>query len=485
MAFQRVYANPRDELIRKKMFIANALKTFFHNMGFRMGKFSYFLSINQFTDNTPEEIKKMYSGLKLGTFKRNSERNQESNKLDDIRLDKLQQQAYVDTDLDQLKQELTRIIEEKQPGYEILAQELSVKIDDGTNKRKMRSSATRKNMQANIAIKGNHANLEINDFRSMEDDIVQEESSKFVGRVPSTNDQYRPIERVTESNDEITNDEANLEVPEWRISSTQYVRNQLFELSGGDKGGKVVSHNARVKRSPSKDNSEDADEPGLENRLFVDWRESGCLTMVRDQRRCGSCYAFATVAMMEFLHCEQTGKLVPFSEQYMVDCGKGNIENMNGCDGSDLDSMAEFVEVWGVELSSNYPYVGLEKLCPYDKSEMRSAGFKRPSFVNFRDIYQRVLWEEILKETGPMIATIVVPIDFSFYGGMVHQGRNCLNEDDMHAMLLIGHGIEDGQEYWLYKNSHGYYWGEDGYFKLSKNADNICFGPHAKTKFRF
>jgi len=55
--------------------------------------------------------------------------------------------------------------------------------------------------------------------------------------------------------------------------------------------------------------------------------------------------------------------------------------------------------------------------------------------------------------------------------------RKCITSTTLpltHAVLIVGYGIEDGLHYWLIKNSWGEATSAAGYFKLARNANNMC-----------
>jgi len=71
---------------------------------------------------------------------------------------------------------------------------------------------------------------------------------------------------------------------------------------------------------------------------------------------------------------------------------------------------------------------------------------------------------------GP-IAITVDASSWSAYDSGIFNGCNQVNPDVDHGVVLMGYGSENGQGYWLVRNSWSPAWGEKGYIRIHRGDD--------------
>ena len=74
-----------------------------------------------------------------------------------------------------------------------------------------------------------------------------------------------------------------------------------------------------------------------------------------------------------------------------------------------------------------------------------------------------------LLKTGPLaVALNADPLQYYDSGILDLDTEECDPEGMNHAVTLVGYGSENGNDYWIVKNSWGTSWGEQGYFRIAR-----------------
>ena len=80
-----------------------------------------------------------------------------------------------------------------------------------------------------------------------------------------------------------------------------------------------------------------------------------------------------------------------------------------------------------------------------------------------------------IAQVGPVSVAIDASSDsFRRYRAGVHYSYSCSSTRMNHAVLAVGYGSEDGEDYYLVKNSWSTMWGDGGYIKMARNRGNNC-----------
>jgi len=203
----------------------------------------------------------------------------------------------------------------------------------------------------------------------------------------------------------------------------------------------------------------------------VDWRTKGVVNPVQNQMQCGSCWAFSATASLESASAIKYGSLPKLSEQQLVSCAGLKYGNL-GCNGGMYDSAWNYVKDFGGQCSeSAYPYTsGNGNTGSCVKSCSAVSGTKVSSYVTVTPKSDSALMTALT--VGPV--SIAIEADtrsFQLYSSGIYsdfegcnansktKGANSQPNID-HAVVLVGYGTQNGQDYYILRNSWDTTWGD-------------------------
>ncbi|MCX5787388.1 MAG: C1 family peptidase [Elusimicrobia bacterium] len=199
-----------------------------------------------------------------------------------------------------------------------------------------------------------------------------------------------------------------------------------------------------------------------------DWRTKGIETPVRDQGRCGSCWAFSMSGAEELQllikkpDVYQHGGEVQRSPQALVSCDT----RMKGCQGGRLD--ASYLVDTGLPAESVYPYKsgttqqtgtcgdGADPAWMSKTEKIGDWGQIEDSVDNLK---------KAVSQYGPIPTAMMVFEDFKHYQSGVYTQTPGSKFLGGHAILIVGY--DDASQSFIVKNSWTTQWGENGYFRIA------------------
>lgn len=208
-----------------------------------------------------------------------------------------------------------------------------------------------------------------------------------------------------------------------------------------------------------------------------------CFTIpIKDQKTCGSCYAFSSTYVLAKRMCLYDKKYynLDLSPQEMISCDDRNSK----CYATPLPIGWNYLENKGVSSESCNPFYSyIENNKEYFPKCSNKCDDYNQAYTKYRAVPNTLesthtdeeTQIEILKH-GPVSSYLHAYGDLHYYYGGIYTPYKKIGGGG-HGVSIIGWGYDERYgSYWIAANSWGPNWGEEGYF-------NIPFGVCEINKF--
>mmetsp|Transcript_161892 Transcript_161892/g.295535 ORF Transcript_161892/g.295535 Transcript_161892/m.295535 type:complete len:412 (+) Transcript_161892:91-1326(+) len=242
------------------------------------------------------------------------------------------------------------------------------------------------------------------------------------------------------------------------------------------------------------------------------WENLEAIKADVDQGACGSCWAVATMTLMNAAD-EIAGNKRSFSAQDLVSCvpNPHNCGGTGGCQGSTVELAMNYIAANGLRTVEESPYQGMDSACSATSLAMQGAHVSNPAEISPRFSYGAELenmiamgkhqaangsagasmglhfWTRLpeneltpvythLVQYGPLAISVSASAWNSYGSGIFTACETDAVID--HAVVLFGYGVgthdDQGLKFWHIKNSWGRGWGENGNLRMLREDTVKC-----------
>lgn len=217
----------------------------------------------------------------------------------------------------------------------------------------------------------------------------------------------------------------------------------------------------------------------------VDLSEGKTVPPIRDQGRCGSCWAFSALGALEYKAIiEGVENPIDLSEQQMVDCvgfkaGYGS----RGCKGGWSHEVFHYVARNFATNETKYQYTAQTGACKIKSSTLATykpdairlpatdSDYGYTPVAGNKCAFKKALANAVKGGGGGALNIYWTATDsFQRYDSGVYSGP--CSDATNHAMVLAGYSVSGG--YWLVRNSWGLSYGESGYVRVAMGDAGLC-----------
>ena len=199
------------------------------------------------------------------------------------------------------------------------------------------------------------------------------------------------------------------------------------------------------------------------------WVDRGKVTPIKDQGQCGSCWTFASAAVMESSIYIRRNQSVVLSEQNILNCSGGG-----SCNGGWYGPVFDYYKSRSAVLQKDAPYKGVQASC----AASASGNYKVAAWGYLRKDLRKPTVDEIktaLCTYGPIAACVEVTNALQAYKSGVFDEFAKVGPDQInHAITIVG--WDDSKKAFLVKNSWGTQWGDKGFIWVAYDCNNVGYG---------